>query len=107
MLSKSSVAQALIVTQSAEFERDAVVYYLHLSASGHICSSVRDAEISFQHSVPPEVYGFTEEQWRDPDACLSQDVYDHERVGDPIFDAVVEDLTAQANAWSEDFESFS
>ena len=103
-ITASEVAATLIREQSAEFEADRVTYYLHLLADGTICDRIQIADMTFTHDVKIEEYGFTREEWLDPDTCLTEDVYDHESMDDPIFAAVVEDLTAQANAWLEEQE---
>lgn len=103
-LTTAEVAENLIRNQSAEVEADRVDYYLHLAADGTMLDAMYGAAVTFVHSVKVEEYGFTLEQWQDPESYQLEDVYDHESMDNPIFVAIVEDLTAQANAWIEEQE---
>lgn len=94
------VAKALIKNQSAEFEPDHVDYYLHITAAGEIVPNMYEADETFVSSAHPTAYGFTLEQWQSGEVS-TEDVYDHEIAGDPVFDQIVRDLTDQANAWLE------
>ena len=49
-------------------------------------------------SAHPTAYGYTLEQWQSGEVS-TEDVYDHEVAGDPVFDEIVRELTDQANAW--------
>ena len=98
-LNENEVRKALIEGQSAEFDDSGVTYYLHVNANGEIVHGYYDAEKSFTCSASYDDYGFTEEEWTDPDTVLTEDIYDHEVEGDPVFDRIVRDLTEQANEW--------
>ena len=97
-LSEDSVREALIKYQSAEFETDHVDYYLHISADGTIVPDMYKADETFISSAHPTAYGYTVEQWQSGEVS-TEDVYDHEVAGDPVFDEIVRELTDQANAW--------
>lgn len=97
-LSEDAVREALIKYQSAEFETDHVDYYLHISADGTIVPDMYKADKTFISSAHPTSYGYTLEQWQSGEVS-TEDVYDHEVAGDPVFDEIVRELTDQANAW--------
>lgn len=97
-LSEDAVREALINFQSAEFEESGVNYYLHITADGEIVPNMYKADETFISSAHPTAYGYTLEQWQSGEVS-TEDVYDHEVAGDPVFDQIVRDLTAQANAW--------
>lgn len=97
-LSEDAVREALIKYQSAEFEADHVDYYLHISADGTIVPDMCRADETFISSAHPTAYGYTLEQWQSGEVS-TEDVYDHEVAGDPVFDEIVRELTDQANAW--------
>ena len=97
-LTEDAVREALIKNQSAEFDIEGVDYYLHLDRDGKIVPSMYNAAGTFISSAHYTAYGFTREQWQGDEEC-SEDVYDHEVAGDPVFDAIVHELTEQANAW--------
>lgn len=97
-LSEDAVREALIKYQSAEFETDHVDYYLHISADGTIVPDMYKADKTFISSAHPTSYGYTLEQWQSGEVS-TEDVYDHEVAGDPVFDEIVRELTNQANAW--------
>ena len=99
-LSEDAVRNALAENQSVEFENDRVDYYLHITDSGDIVTDILNADESFIAHVYPESYGFTADQWERGDVS-KDDIYDHEIPGDPIFDAIVRELTEKANAWLE------
>ena len=98
-LSEDMVRKALVEYQSAEFGDSGVTYYLHINSDGDIVHGYYDAKESFTCSAGFEEYGITEEEWNDPDTCMTEDIYDHEVNGDPVFDRIVRDLTEQANEW--------
>lgn len=97
-LSEDAVREALIKYQSAEFETDHVDYYLHITADGAIVPAMCKADETFISSAHPTAYGYTLEQWQSGEVS-TEDVYDHEVAGDPVFDEIVRELTDQANAW--------
>lgn len=97
-LSEDAVREALIKYQSAEFETDHVDYYLHITADGAIVPAMCKADETFISSAHPTAYGYTLEQWQSGEVS-SEDIYDHEVAGDPVFDEIVRELTDQANAW--------
>lgn len=97
-LSEDAVREALIKYQSAEFEADHVDYYLHITADGAIVPDMCKADETFISSAHPTAYGYTLEQWQSGEVS-TEDVYDHEVAGDPVFDEIVRELTDQANAW--------
>lgn len=97
-LSEDAVREALINYQSAEFEADHVDYYLHITADGAIVPDMCKADETFISSAHPTAYGYTLEQWQSGEVS-TEDVYDHEVAGDPVFDEIVRELTDQANAW--------
>lgn len=97
-LSEDAVREALINYQSAEFEADHVDYYLHITADGTIVPDMYKADETFISSAHPTSYGYTLEQWQSGEVS-TEDVYDHEVAGDPVFDEIVHELTDQANAW--------
>ena len=97
-LSENAVREALINYQSAEFEETGVDYYLHISADGTIVPDMYKADETFISSAHPTAYGYTLEQWQSGEVS-SEDIYDHEVAGDPVFDEIVRELTDQANAW--------
>ena len=97
-LSEDAVREALIKYQSAEFEPDHVDYYLHITADGTIVPDMYKADKTFISSAHPTSYGYTLEQWQSGEVS-TEDVYDHEVAGDPVFDEIVRELTDQANAW--------
>ena len=99
-LSEDAVREALINFQSAEFEETGVDYYLHVTADGTIVPDMYKAHETFISSAHCSAYGYTVEQWQSGEVS-SEDIYDHEVAGDPVFDEIVRDLTAQANAWLE------
>ena len=97
-LSENAVREALINYQSAEFEETDVDYYLHITADGEIVPNMYKADETFISSAHPTAYGYTLEQWQSGEVS-SEDIYDHEVAGDPVFDEIVRELTDQANAW--------
>ena len=97
-LSENAVREALINYQSAEFEETGVDYYLHITAGGTIVPDMYKADETFISSAHCSAYGYTVEQWQSGEAS-SEDIYDHEVAGDPVFDEIVRELTDQANAW--------
>ena len=97
-LSENAVREALINYQSAEFEETGVDYYLHITADGEIVPNMYKADETFISSAHPTAYGYTLEQWQSGEVS-SEDIYDHEVAGDPVFDEIVRELTDQANAW--------
>ena len=97
-LSEDAVREALINYQSAEFEETGVDYYLHITADGEIVPNMYKADETFISSAHPTAYGYTLEQWQSGEVS-SEDIYDHEVAGDPVFDEIVRELTDQANAW--------
>lgn len=97
-LSEDAVREALINYQSAEFEETGVDYYLHITADGEIVPDMYKADETFISSAHPTAYGYTVEQWQSGEVS-TEDVYDHEVAGDPVFDEIVRELTDQANAW--------
>lgn len=97
-LSEDAVREALINYQSAEFEETGVDYYLHITADGEIVPNMYKADETFISSAHPTAYGYTVEQWQSGEVS-TEDVYDHEVAGDPVFDEIVHELTDQANAW--------
>ena len=97
-LSEDAVREALIKYQSAEFEETGVDYYLHITADGEIVPNMYKADETFISSAHPTAYGYTLEQWQSGEVS-SEDIYDHEVAGDPVFDEIVHELTDQANAW--------
>lgn len=99
-LSEDAVREALINYQSAEFEADHVDYYLHITADGTIVPDMYKADETFISAAHPTAYGYTVEQWQSGEVS-TEDVYDHEVAGDPVFDEIVRELTDQANAWLE------
>lgn len=99
-LTESAVRDALIKNQSAECEENGVVYYLHVTSDGEIVPNMYGADESFISSTHCSAYGYTVEQWQSGEV-ISEDIYDHEIAGDPVFDEIVRELTDQANAWLE------
>lgn len=99
-LSEDAVREALINYQSAEFEETGVDYYLHVTSDGKIVPNMYEANESFISSAHCSAYGYTVEQWQSGEVS-SEDIYDHEVAGDPVFDEIVRELTKQANAWLE------
>lgn len=97
-LSEDAVREALIKYQSAESEEDRVDYYLHVTSDGKIVPNMYEANETFISSAHCSAYGYTVEQWQSGEVS-TEDVYDHEVAGDPVFDEIVRDLTDQANAW--------
>ena len=97
-LSEDAVREALIKYQSAESEEDGVDYYLHVTSDGAIVPDMYKADKTFISSAHPTSYGYTLEQWQSGEVS-TEDVYDHEVAGDPVFDEIVRELTDQANAW--------
>lgn len=97
-LTEDAVREALVKYQSAEFETDHVDYYLHITADGAIVPAMCKADETFISSAHPTAYGYTLEQWQSGEVS-TEDVYDHEVAGDPVFDEIVRELTDQANAW--------
>lgn len=97
-LSEDAVREALIKYQSAESEEDGVDYYLHVTSDGKIVPNMYEANESFISSAHCSAYGYTVEQWQSGEVS-SEDIYDHEVAGDPVFDEIVRELTDQANAW--------
>ncbi len=97
-LSEDAVREALINYQSAEFEETGVDYYLHITADGEIVPNMYKADETFISSAHCSAYGYTVEQWQSGEVS-TEDVYDHEVAGDPVFDEIVHELTDQANAW--------
>lgn len=97
-LSEDAVREALIKYQSAESEEDGVDYYLHVTSDGKIVPNMYEANESFISSAHCSAYGYTVEQWQSGEVS-TEDVYDHEVAGDPVFDEIVRELTDQANAW--------
>lgn len=99
-LSEDAVREALIKYQSAESEGDGVDYYLHVTSDGKIVPSMYEANETFISSAHCSAYGYTVEQWQNGEVS-TEDIYDHEVAGDPVFDEIVRELTDQANAWLE------
>lgn len=99
-LTEDDVCNALIKNQSAEFEENGVDYYLHVTSDGEIVPNMYGADESFISSAHCSAYGYTVEQWQSGEVT-SEDIYDHEVAGDPVFDKIVRELTEQANAWLE------
>lgn len=97
-LSEDAVREALIKYQSAEAEGDGVDYYLHVTSDGEIVPNMYEANETFISSAHCSAYGYTVEQWQSGEVS-TEDVYDHEVAGDPVFDEIVHELTDQANAW--------
>lgn len=97
-LSEDAVREALIKYQSAESEEDGVDYYLHVTSDGAIVPDMYKADETFISSAHCSAYGYTLEQWQSGEVS-TEDVYDHEVAGDPVFDEIVRELTDQANAW--------
>lgn len=97
-LTEDAVREALIKYQSAESEGDGVDYYLHVTSDGKIVPNMYEANESFISSAHCSAYGYTVEQWQSGEVS-SEDIYDHEVAGDPVFDEIVRELTEQANAW--------
>ena len=97
-LSEDAVREALIKYQSAESEEDGVDYYLHVTSDGKIVPNMYEANETFISSAHCSAYGYTVEQWQSGEVS-TEDVYDHEVAGDPVFDEIVRELTDQANAW--------
>lgn len=97
-LSEDAVREALIKYQSAEPEGDGVDYYLHVTSDGKIVPNMYEANESFISSAHCSAYGYTVEQWQSGEVS-SEDIYDHEVAGDPVFDEIVRELTDQANVW--------
>ena len=97
-LSEDAVREALIKYQSAESEEDRVDYYLHVTTDGKIVPNMYEANETFISSAHCSAYGYTVEQWQSGEVS-TEDVYDHEVAGDPVFDEIVRELTDQANAW--------
>lgn len=97
-LSEDAVREALIKYQSAESEDDGVDYYLHVTSDGKIVPNMYEANETFISSAHCSAYGYTVEQWQSGEVS-TEDVYDHEVAGDPVFDEIVRELTDQANAW--------
>ena len=97
-LSEDAVREALIKYQSAESEEDGVDYYLHVTSDGAIVPDMYKADETFISSAHCSAYGYTLEQWQSGEVS-TEDVYDHEVAGDPVFDEIVHELTDQANAW--------
>lgn len=97
-LTNEMVAKALTENQSAEFNPNGVDYYLHITAGGTIVPDMYKADETFISSAHCSAYGYTVEQWQSGEAS-SEDIYDHEVAGDPVFDEIVRELTDQANAW--------
>lgn len=97
-LSEDAVREALIKYQSAEAEGDGVDYYLHVTSDGEIVPNMYEANETFISSAHCSAYGYTVEQWQSGEVS-TEDVYDHEVAGDPVFDEIVHELTDQANTW--------
>lgn len=88
-----------IVDYAPEFEKNAVSYYLHITAEGDIVYGYSEADETFIYSVPYERYGL---QIEDISAENNQEkdlIYYHEVDGDEIFEEVAKNLCDQANAW--------
>ena len=93
------VATMLKNNQSAEFDYNGVTYYLHINSDGQLVNNISEAAVTFTYFVSFESYGITEDQWNDEETICSEQIYDHECIGDPIFDEIVSSLTMQANDW--------
>ena len=95
-----------ILSGLAEFQKDHVDYYLHVSEDGDIVSNVAHADESFIYPVTYESYGFTLEDIEADqcnDFCTIKDaIYAHEVDGDDIFEEIIENLCTQANKWLEE-----
>lgn len=94
-ITKAAIRETLINSVSAEFESDHIDYYLHIYDDGTIAPDVSLADATFKCAVFPSDLGITEEEYGSND--LDKDrIYAHEIEGDPVFDAVVDDLYKQA-----------
>ncbi len=110
-LTTSQVAAFIIKHQSAEFTNDTITYYLYLNEDGELHDSISNCAVDFSHDLSYADYGIDVdefigtcdedeyvERWED----LRGKIYEHEEEGDPIFDSIIADLTAQANSWIEE-----
>lgn len=85
---------------AAEFERDSVDYYLHITDDGEIVDSVDKADCTFICHLSPEDYGMTTEEYQAAES--PEAIYAHEEDGDPIFERIVADLYSQAKKYLDD-----
>ena len=88
----------------AEFEKETVDYYLHLTEDGKIVSNVSDADESFICSVPYERYGLREDgtDENSSNENSANIIYAHEVDGDDIFEEISRNLWTKANQWLEE-----
>lgn len=94
-LTIEQVAEALAENQSAEFEQESVVYWLHVTESGEIVPNYPLADNDFCYKVSYDRYGITGQE-ENP-----QKIYDTETMSNPIFAEIVKNLTERANLWLE------
>lgn len=97
MISKSAIKTWITTHSAAEFERDHIDYYLHITDAGEIVDDVRKADKSIVCTLTSEDYGMTLEEYQtaeNPEA-----IYDHEVDGDPIFERIVDELYREATEY--------
>lgn len=97
MISKSAIKTWITTHSPAEFERDHIDYYLHITYAGEIVNDVRKADKSIVCTLIPEDYGMTLEEYQTAESPES--VYDHEVDGDPIFERIVDELYQEATEY--------
>ena len=94
IIDKDIIKEYLQRNISAEFEKDHIDYYLHITDSGEIVDSASKADKSIICTLTPEDYGMTLEEYQT--AENPEVIYDHEVDGDPIFERIVDELYQEA-----------
>ena len=97
MISKSAIKTWITTHSPAEFERDHIDYYLHITDAGEIVNDVRKADKSIICTLTPKDYGMTLEEYQT--AENPEPIYDHEADGDPIFERIVDELYRAATEY--------
>ena len=93
-LSREAIKAWIKSNPAAEFERESIDYYLHITEAGEIVTDRSQADASFICRVPLEEHGITPEDYQQ--AENPECIYAHEADGDLIFERIVEDLVQQA-----------
>ena len=95
-ITKTAIKTWISTHAAAEFEKEKIVYYLHIKDDGSIADDISTADASFTSELSPEDFGLTPEEYAAAES--PEPIYAHEVEGDPVYEQIVDDLLSQATA---------
>lgn len=96
-LSRDSIKEYLKSHTAAEFEKDRIDYYLHVTNDKEIVEDRFKADQTFIYHLTPADYGMSQKEYEA--AENPETIYSHEVDGDPIFERIVDNLLDQVNQY--------